>query len=78
MSEGESAVMGDWGKVLILVGLLLVVLGVIFSLGAKISWLGQLPGDIIFRRGNLTVYFPLATSLLISVMLTLVLYLLKR
>ncbi len=78
MSEGESAVMGDWGKVLILVGLLLVVLGVIFSLGAKIPWLGQLPGDIIFRRGNLTVYFPLATSLLISVMLTLVLYLLKR
>lgn len=78
MSEGESAVMGDLGKVLILVGLLLVVLGVIFSLGAKTPWLGQLPGDIIFRRGNFTVYFPLATSLLISVMLTLVLYLLKR
>ena len=70
--------MDDLGKVLILVGLLLVVLGVIFSLGAKIPWLGQLPGDIILRRGNLTVYFPLATSLLISVMLTLVLYLLKR
>jgi len=70
--------MVDLGKVLILVGLLLVVLGVIFSLGARIPWLGQLPGDVIFRRGNLTVYFPLATSLLISVMLTLVLYLFKR
>ncbi len=70
--------MGDLGKVLILLGLLLVVLGVIFSLGAKRPWLGQLPGDIIFRRGNLTVYFPLATSLLISVVLTLVLYLVKR
>ena len=78
MSEGESVVMGGLGRVLILVGLLLVVLGVIFTLGAKIPWLGQLPGDITFKRGNLTVYFPLATSLLISVVLTLVLYLFKR
>ncbi len=70
--------MGGLGRVLILVGLLLVVLGVIFTLGAKIPWLGQLPGDITFKRGNLTVYFPLATSLLISVVLTLVLYLFKR
>ena len=78
MSEGESAVMGGLGRVLILVGLLLVVLGVIFTLGAKLPWLGQLPGDITFKRGNLTVYFPLATCLLISVILTLVLYLFKR
>ncbi len=70
--------MGDLGKVLVFVGLLLVVLGVIFSLGAKIPWLGQLPGDITFRKGNLTVDFPLATSLLSSVILTVVLYLLKR
>ncbi len=70
--------MGGLGRVLILVGLLLVVLGVIFTLGAKIPWLGQLPGDITFKRGNLTVYFPLATSLLISVVLTLVLYHFKR
>ncbi len=70
--------MGDLGKVLVLVGVLLVVLGVIFSLGAKIPWLGQLPGDITFRRGNLAFYFPLATCLLISVILTLVLYFFKR
>ena len=67
--------MGSLGKVLILVGVLLVILGVMFSLGA---WLGQLPGDITVRRGNFTLYFPLATGLLISVILTLVLYLLKR
>ena len=78
MTEGECVVMGGLGRVLILVGLLLVVLGVIFTLGAKIPWLGQLPGDITFKRGNLTVYFPLATCLLISVILTLVLYLFKR
>ena len=70
--------MGELGKVLVLVGVLLVVLGVIFSLGAKIPWLGQLPGDITLKRGNLTVYFPLATCLLISLILTLVLYYFKR
>jgi len=70
--------LGSLGKVLILVGVLLVILGVMFSLGAKIPWLGQLPGDITVRRGNFTLYFPLATGLLISVILTLVLYLLKR
>ena len=70
--------MGSLGKVLILVGLLLVVLGVIFSLGPKIPWVGQLPGDITFRRGNFTVYFPLATCLVISVILTLVLYIFRR
>ncbi len=70
--------MGELGKVLVLGGVLLVVLGVIFSLGGKIPWLGQLPGDITLRRGNLTVYFPLATCLLISVILTLVLYYFKR
>lgn len=70
--------MGDLGKVLVFVGVLLVVLGIIFSLGAKIPWLGQLPGDMTLRRGNLTIYFPLATCLLISVILSLVLYFFKR
>ncbi len=66
------------GRALILVGIVLIVVGVIFTLGPKIPWLGQLPGDIIIRRGNFTLYFPLATSLVISVVLTLVLYLFRR
>ena len=70
--------MGGIGRILIYFGLLLVVLGVIFSLIGKIPWLGHLPGDITFERERFTFYFPLATCLIISIILSLVLYLLKR
>ena len=70
--------MGGIGRILIYFGLLLVVLGVIFSLVGKIPWLGQLPGDITIERERFTFYFPLATCLIISVILTLVLYLFRR
>jgi len=55
-----------------------VVLGVIFSLVGKIPWLGHLPGDITIERERFTFYFPLATCLIISVILSLVLYLFRR
>jgi hypothetical protein len=70
--------MGSFGKTLILFGILLVVLGLLFSLGSKIPWLGQLPGDIYLHRGRFTFYFPLATCLLLSLIITLVLYLFRR
>jgi len=70
--------MGGLGKGLILLGLFFVVLGMIFSLGSKIPWLGQLPGDIYLRRERLTFYFPLMTCLLLSLILTLVLYIFRR
>jgi len=70
--------MGGIGRILIYFGLLLVVLGVIFSLVGKLPWLGQLPGDITIERERFTFYFPLATCLIISIILSLVLYLLKR
>jgi hypothetical protein len=70
--------MGGIGRILIYLGLLLVVLGVIFSLIGKIPWLGHLPGDITIERERFTFYFPLATCLIISVILTLVLYLFRR
>ena len=66
------------GKILIYLGLLLVVLGLLFSLGGKISWLGHLPGDIYIQRERFTFYFPLTTSILISVVISLVLYLFRR
>lgn len=66
------------GKGLIFFGILLVILGVIFSLGLKIPWLGKLPGDIHIQRESFTFYFPLATCLLLSLILTLVLYLFRR
>jgi hypothetical protein len=70
--------MGSLGKALILIGILLVVLGVIFSLGVKIPWLGQLPGDIYIRRERFNFYFPLTTCILLSLVISLVLYLFRR
>lgn len=66
------------GKALILLGILLVVVGLIFSFGPKIPWFGHLPGDIYIQRGRFSFYFPLATCLLISLVVTLVLYFFRR
>ncbi|HEX9146978.1 MAG TPA: DUF2905 domain-containing protein [Candidatus Binatia bacterium] len=66
------------GKTLIYLGVLLIVVGLIFSFAGKLSWLGHLPGDIYIRRERFTFYFPLATCLLISVIITLVLYFFRR
>lgn len=70
--------MGELGKLLIFFGILLVVLGAILLLGPKIPWLGHLPGDIYIQRERFTFYFPLTTCLLLSLILTLVLYLFRR
>lgn len=70
--------MNDVGKLLIVLGLLVALVGVALVLVGRIPWLGRLPGDIHIQRGNWTFYFPLATSLLLSVVLTLVLWLIGR
>jgi len=70
--------MESLGRILILFGILLVVLGLVLTVGAKIPWLGQLPGDIYIRRENFSLYFPLTSGLLLSVIITLVLYLFRR
>lgn len=66
------------GKILIAFGVLIALAGIVLVLVGRVPWIGQLPGDIHFQRGNFTFYFPLATSLLLSVVLTLILYLLGR
>jgi hypothetical protein len=67
------------GKLLIAVGALLLLAGAVFVLLGKANLpIGKLPGDIVYRGKNTTVYFPLATSILISVVLTLVLYVIGR
>ncbi len=58
------------GRVLIIIGIVFVVLGLILTFGVKIPYLGKLPGDIFIRKGNFTFYFPVATCVLISVVLT--------
>ena len=71
--------MADFGKLLILFGVILLVLGVVFIFLGKTNLpIGKLPGDIIYRGKNTTVYFPLATSILLSVVLTAVMYLIGR
>ena len=65
-------------RILIAFGLLIALAGVVLVLVGRVPWVGRLPGDIHIQRGNFTFYFPLATSLLLSVVLTLVLYLLGR
>lgn len=70
--------MGDLARILILVGLLLIVLGGFLALFGKIPGFGKLPGDILIKKENFTFYFPLATSLLISAFLSLILYLWNR
>ena len=70
--------MTELGKLLIVVGGLLVCVGVLFLFGGKLSWFGRLPGDIVVQRGNFTFYFPLATGILVSVVLSLLFALLRR
>ncbi len=70
--------MNDFGKILIFFGLVLVAVGLIFLLGPKIPWLGKLPGDITIKKDNFTFYFPLATSIVISILLTILFSLFRR
>jgi hypothetical protein len=69
---------GDLGKVLIGLGLVIVVVGLALTLGSRLPWIGRLPGDLYVRRENWSFYFPIATSLLISAVLTLIFWLFGR
>lgn len=66
------------GKMLILFGVVLALLGGLLLLAGKIPFLGRLPGDIVIRREHWSFYFPLTTSIVISILLTLLLSLFSR
>ncbi len=68
----------DVGRMLVVLGVLLALAGVVLLLAGRVPWIGRLPGDIHVQRGDWTFYFPLATSLLLSAVLTLVLWVLGR
>ncbi|HMH00193.1 MAG TPA: DUF2905 domain-containing protein [Terriglobales bacterium] len=71
--------MPDLGKLLLFFGLILVVAGLVLVLFGRMNIpLGRLPGDIVYRGKNTTFYFPLATSILLSVVLSVVLYVIGR
>lgn len=69
---------GGLGRTLIFLGLMLAAVGLAFVVLERLPGIPRLPGDILIRRGNFTFYFPLATSLLISVLLTLLFSLFRR
>ncbi len=64
--------MTSMGKMLIVVGIILIVLGLAYTYGPKIPWLGKLPGDISIKKDNFAFYFPIATSIIISIILSII------
>lgn len=67
-----------FAKLLILFGIVLTVLGGLLLVMGKLPFIGRLPGDFYFKKGNFTFYFPLATSILISLLLTFLFFLFSR
>lgn len=66
------------GKALIALGLLMALIGVLLVFSGNIPWIGRLPGDMYLRKGNFSFYFPLATCVLVSLLLSLLFWLLRR
>lgn len=69
---------GGIGKVLMVIGAVIFALGGVIVLSGKVPFLGRLPGDILIQKRNFTFYFPVVTSILISVILTFILWLVGR
>jgi hypothetical protein len=76
-SRGTSPNVRGMGKLLIVAGLVLVAIGIVWLVGERMG-LGRLPGDIVIERENMRFYFPLMSSLIVSVVLSLVLWLFTR
>ncbi|HEX9006127.1 MAG TPA: DUF2905 domain-containing protein [Bacteroidota bacterium] len=66
------------GKVLLLVGLVIAAVGLVLIFSDRVPWLGKLPGDITIDRGNFRVYVPITTCILLSVVISLVLWVLSQ
>ena len=65
------------GKLLIVIGIILILGGILVIYLPRIPFLGKLPGDILIKKGNFTFYMPLATSLIISIVLTVLLWIFR-
>jgi hypothetical protein len=68
----------EFGKILIFIGLLLAILGFVFIFGNKIPFIGRLPGDIAVERRNYSLYFPVTTCIIISVVISFILWLFNK
>jgi hypothetical protein len=67
-----------FGKILLIIGTLIIISGILFIFWPKIPFLGKLPGDFLIQKGNFQFFFPLVTCLIISVVLTIVINLIIR
>ena len=70
--------MNDLGRLLIVLGVVIAMIGVVMITVGRLPWLGRLPGDIHVERGNWSFHFPIVTSLLLSLVLTVILYFIGR
>jgi hypothetical protein len=71
--------MSDMGKLLVLLGGVIIVLGLLLMLGGRLHLpIGRLPGDIVYRGKNTTFYFPIVTCIVLSVVLSLIMYIVGR
>jgi uncharacterized membrane protein YkgB len=70
--------LGSLGKMLILLGVLIIAIGLLLLIGEKIPWVGKLPGDIIIRKEKFSFHFPLTTCILIRIILTLLFTLFRK
>ncbi|MGD0586435.1 MAG: DUF2905 domain-containing protein [Oryzomonas sp.] len=70
--------MNGLGRPLIILGLVLVAAGLVLSLAPRMPWLGRLPGDITIKREHFSFYFPLATCILISAVISFILWLIRK
>lgn len=71
--------MQQTGRILIIAGIILIIAGlIVYFAGNKLNWLGHLPGDIRIEKENVRFYFPITTMILVSVILSLILYLIRK
>lgn len=66
------------GKILIIIGLFIIILGIIFLFAGRIPWIGRLPGDIVIERGKFNLYIPITTSIILSILLTIIFWFLSK
>lgn len=66
------------GKILVIFGIILIGAGILLQFIHRIPWLGRLPGDVLIQKKNFTFYFPLTTSIFISIILSLIFWLWSR
>ncbi|MBS4534245.1 DUF2905 domain-containing protein [Clostridium sp. D2Q-14] len=69
--------MNDIGRSIIMLGIIIVIIGILVSIGGKFG-LGKLPGDILIKKGNFTFFFPILTSIIISIILTIIVNIIRK